>query len=240
LMLDPTPGADETESVTEAASRWPTLPEVWGYIKFLWSSYVVGLNATKQREQIYRPLLNAIGGFFQGVFDLQRWGEFWSDVRAFLGGEGSERLSRWFDWRAGVASVIALTLLALTVRWIVVPIARRLGWRRADQDPGRQRAAPVVEFYRRLENLLARHAFVRSPTDTQREFALAVGGQLADSLSTHAAAALPRQVAEAFYRVRFGGASLDSRESDGLEQALDTLEHALNQPSPAHGDTKSN
>jgi hypothetical protein len=233
LLLDPTPAADEAESVTAATARWPTLPEIWGYIKYLWSSYVVGLNATKQQERIYRPVFDAVARSVRGLFNADRWREFFSDVRAFLAGEGSERLSRWFDWRAGVISVLSLTLLALSFRWIVLPLARRLGWRRARQEPNHHRSRPVIEFYRRLEALLARHAFVRPPEHTQREFALAVGGQLADAVPTHAAAALPRQLTEAFYRVRFGGESLDNRESDGLEQALTALEQALAQAHPA-------
>ena len=66
-----------------------------------------------------------------------------------------------------------------------------------------------VEFYRRFEALLARRGLVRPPSQTQREFAARAGRELAQRTGDERLAVLPVQVAEAFYRVRFGGATLD-------------------------------
>jgi hypothetical protein len=50
---------------------------------------------------------------------------------------------------------------------------------------------------------------------------------LADVPHLQPVAGIPRRVAEAFYRVRFGGPPLDSREEQAVEQALRDLEAAL-------------
>jgi hypothetical protein len=100
-------------------------------------------------------------------------------------------------------------------------------------QPGRPGAAhrPAVHiaFYQRLESLLKRQGLVRLAGQTQREFAAAAGGRLADVPHLQAVAGVPRRVAEAFYRVRFGGPPLDSREEQAVEQALRDLEAALGQ-----------
>ena len=55
----------------------------------------------------------------------------------------------------------------------------------------------------RLELCLARRGLLRLAGQTPFEFALAAGGELAESVELMPLAALPRRVVEAFYRVRF-------------------------------------
>ena len=77
-----------------------------------------------------------------------------------------------------------------------------------------------VEFYRRLETLLAAQGLVRAAGQTQREFACLAGSNLAAISGESDMALLPARVADAFYRVRFGRLPLDSTESEAVEQAL--------------------
>jgi hypothetical protein len=84
-----------------------------------------------------------------------------------------------------------------------------------------------VEFYRRLESLLAAHNLVRLPSQTQREFALAVGDELANEPRTLHVAGVPRRVAEMFYRVRFGHEHLTSENLAGVDHSLNELATAL-------------
>jgi len=83
-----------------------------------------------------------------------------------------------------------------------------------------------VEFYRRLEAVLARQGLVRSASQTQHEFALAAGVTIAQAAGRDHLAALPVRVADAFYHVRFGGATLDNRQAQEVEQALAELQQA--------------
>ncbi len=83
-----------------------------------------------------------------------------------------------------------------------------------------------VDFYRRLESLLARHGLRRESQQTQREFIAAAAGKFRARLGHKQANGLQR-IAEAFYRVRFGGMALDSGESQAVELELAEIAAAL-------------
>jgi hypothetical protein len=89
---------------------------------------------------------------------------------------------------------------------------------------------PVLEIYRRLEAALNQQGLKRQPNQTAYEFALAAGGDLAERIELRRLAPLPRRIVEAFYRVRFGGGTLDNLEANAVEHALVELEHALAKP----------
>jgi hypothetical protein len=84
-----------------------------------------------------------------------------------------------------------------------------------------------LEIYRRLETALARKGFQRPAGQTAHEFAILAGGHLAESIELNRVSHLPRRIVEAFYRVRFGGRTLDNREAESVELALRELELAL-------------
>ena len=89
---------------------------------------------------------------------------------------------------------------------------------RATRQAARRRAE--VEFYRRLETVLLRHGLERHAGQTQREFALLAGQNLAERTGQAELAPLPPEVTEAFYRVRFGRLALDTAQAQTVEQAL--------------------
>src|SRR5205814_6392815 len=89
---------------------------------------------------------------------------------------------------------------------------------------GRRRSAPQVDFYVRLERLLARCGFSRRDAQTAWEFASASAGALAASPVTMAAAPLLPPIVEAYYRVRFGGPPLSDEERERLDEELLRLE----------------
>ena len=66
----------------------------------------------------------------------------------------------------------------MTRRWIGRLIPRFAKRRRAPADEVAQRTYPVVQFYERLETLLARHGLARAENQTQHEFAVTAGGEL--------------------------------------------------------------
>jgi hypothetical protein len=124
---------------------------------------------------------------------------------------------------AALAAVLILLSGYAVYRVVLVRLLRLILGR-----PGRvgRRVRARVEFYRRLEALLTRCGLVRGPSQTQREFAVWAGRELAQRTGDHGLALLPVQVAEAFYRVRFGGAALDKPQGEAVEQALGRLEQA--------------
>jgi hypothetical protein len=137
-------------------------------------------------------------------------------------------MSRIFDWRYAalvVCGLIVVIVLA-NLAWSAVRWGRRLvGW---DRRPGDAACRPPW-FYRRLERVLARLRLRRAAGQTPRELAQAAGAKLAAAATSQDAAELPDEIVQAYYRVRFGGATLDNREAAAIEQALAKLVPAVSQ-----------
>src|SRR5690606_1848463 len=132
-------------------------------------------------------------------------------------------------WQAGVVAFGAQLLLLFAYRWL-----RRWLRRKRTRTPESSAAANLSEiyFYRRLEQILADAQFQRRRTQTQREFAVSVGADLAERPGTAALASVPRRLTELFYRVRFGCHSLSDVEHAAIDEQLNELERALNEPGP--------
>jgi len=227
LTLDPTPPADGTEGAAERWLAFPSLRQFTDYAHYLWSNYVVGMDAERQRENIYRPVWNAVASFASAAVDPRTYRDIWQGTIVLLGLDRTGWFGgNWFSWRAGLFGS-ALALVAILASRLVRRLWRRLlGWERFAALRGKRRGIEV-EFYRRLESLLARLGMVRPAAQTQREFAAAARRRLVDMGLGAGAAHAPERVVEAFYRVRFGRASLDKVETETVEQSLALLEAAL-------------
>ncbi len=225
LVLDPTPALDNDENTFTGTWR-SRIAGISNYLQVMWSTYVVGLNADRQEKAIFKPL-SELGQTVQHALTspartasglathLWQW---------LFGGAHGERPA--FDWEVVLALAILIALIYATYR-IGRMTARWIGprKRRRASSATRRRINPV-EFYRRLETLLARHGLRRGKAQTQLEFAQAAGHKLQAKFGL-GAACLPRQLVESFYRIRFGGQALDSAESQAVEQVLDELTETL-------------
>jgi hypothetical protein len=229
MMLDPTEGVQENAQTAQQNGLLVRMRQYIDYGHVLWSNYVVGLNAKRQRQGIYEPLTQGLIAAVENLVSPQVWqarfrvvakspvGTFWEWYRI-----------HWLSWWGGlVAAGFSLILAALYVaaRSAVGAFARsRFGRGRFRDGP------PVLEMYRRLEAALDRQGLKREPGQTAYEFALTAGGELAERIELRRLAHLPRRIVEAFYRVRFGGRTLDNLEADAVEHALVELEVALARP----------
>jgi transglutaminase-like putative cysteine protease len=231
LRLDPTP---EAEQAGETAST--PLADTADFLEGVWNDYVLGLNSDRQRQAIYRPVVDRVRSISQKVqFTAQGLTDraaLRDMVRRLVAWVGVERSEAGFPWKT---LLIALTLAATCVvlarlawrtwraRGYGEQLARwfaRHGWsglRARRSEPSERGRA---EFYRKFEKLLARRRFRRRAAQTQREFAAEVARSL------HAEPLL-RRVVETYYRVRFGGRPLDSEEAAEIEKALEELGQTL-------------
>ena len=92
---------------------------------------------------------------------------------------------------------------------------------RGKQDTTDDRiTAPIVPFYKRLEELLVTQGVQRRPSQTQQEFVDSIGAKC--DFTGHL-----NIIADAFYRVRFGGQTLDKQEVESIQQMLDALESTM-------------
>jgi hypothetical protein len=226
LQLDPTTSFEVTAAAA-GDSRWGELKQVVDYLRFLWNNYVVGMDAAKQQDAVYLPLVTWTNETFQELSEPETWLGWYRAARNWL--DALVRLP--FDvplfGRRGGLLLISCIAAAWAMGLAVYLVRRRRRRKLAAKTGGRDVGAPPIDFYVRLEAALEQRKLVRTAEQTQREFVQAACGELAESPATRGVAQLPRRIVEAFYRVRFGGRTLDAAELSDVEQALSALNAAL-------------
>jgi transglutaminase-like putative cysteine protease len=216
LTLDPTPAADDG-SLFDRSGFLNIIADLGDYFKHLWSNYVVGLNAERQREAIYRPLA-----------------QFASNAEELAGGQRSVLTLLW-QWLVSNALSLRGILFLIACAFLMSFAGRRLVWltaairRRWKSRAQRTSERRTVEFYERFERILARHGLRRRRQQTPLELALAAGAEMVAVATTRPDATIPRRIVEAYYRVRFGGQALDASAQQLVEQQLARLATVLEQ-----------
>jgi transglutaminase-like putative cysteine protease len=224
LRLDPTPASGEPGG----AGLWGRgLDGVLDRLDLLWSHYVLDMDRLRQHEAIYAPAIQALQQWASTLSDAGWWKERFTKLRGALGlGRGEEGETVSLLRLAEVWVLAALLFLVIgygVYRFLRVPAFEVLSarpWRAG------RRAGVQVAFYRRFEAVLARRGLVRPASRTQREFAVWAGQELAQRAGNPRLAPLSVQVAEAFYRVRFGRRALDKQQTQAIEETLSQLERA--------------
>ena len=226
LTLDPTPGGARDASVARVGGFKANFRQISDFIRYIWVFYIVGYNAQRQESLIYGPIRKVASeakrGFSVMAEEAQKlrvWAErmlHFPNVRAFI------------SVRGFLVSFLGLLILAGLFRSLGALLRRIFGWARVDDD--RSGSLPVgAAQYRRLALLLSSYGLERPPAETQEEFARRATLFLTSRGSnTEAVADVPRQVVEAFYRVRFGSLDLNPRVVDKLESRLNDLDQCLN------------
>jgi hypothetical protein len=221
LRLDPTPASGDPLAGLRANRLLSRLGHLADYAQLLWNDYVLGLDSQRQRETIYRPLVSGARATLEGLFDRATWEERWAALMRRMG------LSAAAIYGPANYLIRLVMGLVLSVGLLAFLFRRRLGaaWgkllSRGRQVWGHPRASE--DFYRRLERLLARLGASRSPGQTPRELVLEVRPKLIGTPY----AELPLIIVETFYRMRYGGESLDKIEADQLQHALAAWEREL-------------
>ncbi|MCE5268880.1 MAG: transglutaminase domain-containing protein, partial [Planctomycetaceae bacterium] len=213
LRLDPTPaGAVDTRT-----SWFTPVRRAMDWLDSAWANYFVELDRQRQQDAIYQPIAKAATAAWQAVTNPEPWQSLFHSVTVAL---YLNHLSREVAWVLLIAAgLVSAALLAACV-WLLVRVGRRSRFGRKADGSSRARHRVEIEFYRRLETLLARHGIVRQPGQTQREFAAVAGSRLARVSDNARLANVPGLVAEAFYRVRFGALPLDNLQTQTVELAL--------------------
>ncbi len=217
LRLDPTPDSPDMES-QHMRFHFRHLPQ---FIRSSWNEYVLNMSPGKQATFIYRPLSAAFGWFAKHVFRIDYWKrllpEMWDAYKRFF------QELRHGQWKIGATLLllgppILLGIVLLGLLRLVYRVFRnRLfsGIRNVVSD---RRA--TVQFYRRLEKILAKFDMHRAESQTQAVFLRECALRLPQPVPLET-------VAEAFYRVRFGRRQLDDGEVAEIETTLERLAEML-------------
>jgi protein-glutamine gamma-glutamyltransferase len=225
LRLDATPSSEETSPAISLLAR---IGGLFDRINFAWTNYVMEMDRPRQREAIYHPIADAVRKAFRTVTDPDWWRSLAARTAEALGlGRWWTSGRPWFSWQAlGLVLLIGLVglggyrvALVFYARWIVPRLSSQ-----ARAARGRRTR---VEFYRRFEAILARRGLVRRSSQTQREFALAAAAKIGERVGDGQLAPPALDVVQAFYLVRFGGATLDEPQAEAVEHALVKVEQLV-------------
>jgi signal transduction histidine kinase len=213
LRLDPTP-ASNGSMMTALTLRWTD----WSRsLQSFWEEYVLNMTPNKQMFWIYAPLYQTWQFIVHRVFQREFWQEFCTDMwwfyRSFFA-DAPQQERRLWDGYYLIPPFVILGLLGLAC-WRLTSMLLSMRKRAAEE----MRRRITVEFYFRMERILAKAGQIRRAALTPLEFA-------------RQSAFMPQMlpVVEAFYRVRFGNVILNEEESQSILQTLDRLECSLNEP----------
>ena len=107
-------------------------------------------------------------------------------------------------------------------------IGRFIGWLSARLTAGAPDSTRVIiAFYEEFQSLVSAAGLIPRQDQTQREFARQVEEALAGRLAPAGLQRFPGELAEMFYRVRFGDGSLQPLETLELEGRLNRLRESL-------------
>lgn len=220
--LDATPAA-RADAVENAAGILDSWRSFKNFLSHLWSSSVLEIDFSQQDGKIYNPLLKTTREAWRSVSRERRGtAAGLAALKDFL-----IHPDRWFSWQGALVSFCLLLLLASTF-WAarrVLSLFRGAGPRGAIV----RRRVPV-EFYERFCRLCRAGGFVRSPVQTQREFADDVSRTLISRTDSPKLRAAPAEVAAAFYEVRFGNVDIPPDRRREIDSVLTQLEAALQHP----------
>jgi protein-glutamine gamma-glutamyltransferase len=224
--LDPTPGRETFIALNEQQGIGNRIAQAFDYVELLWRDYVLSLNRNRQEDIVYDPLaarMNMVPSWVESR-RLRLWLKQLSNDLGLDFVAGPRRSNRR-AFEPGLALLVITLLLTLIGLVAGLRTAARAvkRWLHVRNLSIRSQAPP---FYRRLELLLARLPAVRRTGQTPRELAgIACQRLTADGLE--AAAALPADIVETYYRVRFGDGRLDKTETQAIEQSLCELADAI-------------
>ena len=160
LRLDPTTGNGSHNVDVARGGIFKRLSQVGDFLEVLWKDYVVGLNSTRQREAIYRPIVERTTESLRGaLFNPDWWVLFATELRGSLGLDSFASFkARWLTLKSvPLLAAIFFGILLLRRIWrrispIVLPwLAKRLRIRRRSWTKD-----PQLAWFHRLERDLAR------------------------------------------------------------------------------------
>jgi transglutaminase-like putative cysteine protease len=219
VTLDATPAAARSESVAGLAPAILSWNDLLNTLKEQWSASFVSMDVDKQQRQFYGPIKNTLAA---------TWDSLKGDGDALGGDRGSLREflaspKNWFSWQGGLATAVILSTMLLAV-WLVRKLWTSRGTTQSSGRRNRTVEQVRVEFYERFRRLCSALGLVRSESETEREFLVALNGEFQAELSAAGLERVPGDLVDSFYAVRFGGRRIDVELQQRVDSQLSALE----------------
>lgn len=212
IPFDPTPFAGRTDDENAAVANSFT-GKISGFfvaLETFWIQYFVAYDNQEQRS-----LFTSVkSGFdkYQGksAFWLkhtqEQITEWWREVR---GDKGYQQSLIAIGYAIGYVSAFVLGIIFII--WLFKKIAKSNRWKNFVNWLKNKNDKSIVEFYERMQKVLAGKGFVRESHQTPLEFAFALNMPEAVSIT------------EKYNRVRFGEKDLSTDEAEEIENWLTKL-----------------
>jgi protein-glutamine gamma-glutamyltransferase len=210
VTFDPTPFGGQNLSGNSSG----VLSFVGKYIDALeafWIQYFVSFD-NQEQQSLFRSVKNGMVDY-QGKltnwlneyqYKIQDW---WAEVR----GDRGLQASAWAI-ASGAGYLISLILGVFALRWLYRRIKKLRLWRKIVDWWKRKQQKSIIEFYARMQRVLATKGLQRENHQTPLEFAFALNMPEAISIT------------EKYNRVRFGEKNLSNDEAQEIENWLESLE----------------
>jgi transglutaminase-like putative cysteine protease len=210
VTFDPTPFAGRNLS-GNSSGMFGFLGKYLDALETFWIQYFVSFDNHEQ-QSLFRSMKNGLVDYQEKMSEwlnryqdkIQNW---WTEVR----GDKGFQASVW-----ALASGAGYLLAVITGFFIFRRLYRRIKklelWKKLVDWWKRKKQRSIIEFYERMQRVLATKGFRREAHQTPLEFAFALGMPEAVSIT------------EKYNRVRFGDKNLSGEEAREIEHWLESLE----------------
>ncbi len=215
VPFDPTPSAGRFDDSTAASGIFGKFNSYLVALETFWIQYFVSYDNQEQKS-LMRSVKNSFAEYQAKTSvwlnDMQyRLSDWWREVRGDKGLQASARAVAF-----GVGYLLAAIFGIILIVWLYRKIRRLDVWQKISVWLKSRNQKSIVEFYERMQRVLASKGFTRAAHQTPLEFAFALNMPEAVSIT------------EKYNRVRFGEKNLSNVESQEIENWLLSLERANN------------
>ncbi len=210
IPFDPTPfaGQDGGAAQTGIVGKFNRYLEA---LETFWIQYFVSYDNQEQKS-LMRSVKNSFAEYQAKtsvwLSEMQyRLSDWWTEVRGDKGLQASARAVAF-----SIGYLLAAILGIITIVWLYRKIKRLDVWQRIHSWLKFRNETTIIEFYERMQKVLASKGFTRAAHQTPLEFAFALN--------------IPEavRITEKYNRVRFGEKNLSSDETIKIEDWLKDLE----------------
>ncbi len=210
ITFDPTPFAGQNLS-GNSSGMFGFVGKYLDALETFWIQYFVSFD-NQEQQSLFRTMKT---GFVDYQAKLTDWlnkyqdkiQDWWTDVR----GDKGFQASAWAI-AYGAGYLIAIITGLFILRWLYRKLKKFELWRKFVDWWKRKKQKSIVEFYERMQRVLATKGFQREAHQTPLEFAFAL--RMPEAVS----------ITEKYNRVRFGEKNLSSVEAQEIEIWLESLE----------------
>ena len=211
VPFDPTPFVGQTIGNDTATGILGTLNNYLEALETFWIQYFVAYD-NQEQQSLMRSFRNGFVDFQAKSSDWiaqkrEQFTEWWKEVRGDNGLQASAIAIGY-----GIGYVCAGVLGIILLIWLYRKIIKLKVWNNLLNWLKRKNQTTIVEFYERMQKVLASKGLSRQPHQTPLEFAFAVN--------------MPEavKITEKYNSVRFGEKNLSQTEAREIEDWLKNLE----------------